>query len=135
MLTAAPQGNGILWKNKMLHIGQWIWIFFPKILLIKDTLKEIQCFKYYIHCVGVILPIMIKTTTWKKEYSFIIWYLNLLYLYMYLKVSSSRLSRLGAHLRIFKQFMKRKIDAYVLWHLAKRVQNSRPVYCSRLYGM
>ena len=32
----------------------------------------------------------------------------------YRKVASSRLSRLVAHLRIFKQFMKGKFDAYVL---------------------
>ena len=41
----------------------------------------------------------------------------------YRKVASSRLSRLVAHLRIFRLFMKGKFDAYVLWPLAKRVQN------------
>ena len=41
----------------------------------------------------------------------------------YRKVASSRLSRLVAHLRIFRLFMKGKIDDYVLWLLAKRVQN------------
>ena len=41
----------------------------------------------------------------------------------YRKVSSSRLSWLVAHLRIFRLFMKGKFDVYVLWPLAKRVQN------------
>ena len=39
------------------------------------------------------------------------------------KVSSSRLSWLVAHARIFRLFMKGKFDTYELWHLAKRVQN------------
>ena len=39
---------------------------------------------------------------------------------MYRKVTSSRLSQLVAHSRIFKLG---KFDAYVLWPLAKRVQN------------
>ena len=43
--------------------------------------------------------------------------------YIYRKVASSRLSRLVAHLAIFRLFMKGKFDAYVLWPLAKRVQN------------
>ena len=38
------------------------------------------------------------------------------------------------HLRIFRLLMKGKFDAYVHWPLAIRVQNSRPVYCLRLYG-
>ena len=41
----------------------------------------------------------------------------------YCKGVSSRLSRLVAHLRIFRLFMKGKFNAYVLWPLAKRVQN------------
>ena len=41
----------------------------------------------------------------------------------YRKVASSRLSQLVAHSRIFRLFMKGKFDAYVLWPLAKRVQN------------
>ena len=41
----------------------------------------------------------------------------------YRKVVSSRLSRLVAHSRIFRLFMKGKFDAYVLWPLTKRVQN------------
>ena len=41
----------------------------------------------------------------------------------YRKVTSSRLSWLAAHSRIFKLFMTGKFDAYVLWPLAKRVQN------------
>ena len=41
----------------------------------------------------------------------------------YRKVASSRLFRLIAHLRIFRLFMKGKFDAYVLWSLAKIVQN------------
>ena len=55
----------------------------------------------------------------------------------YRKVVSSRLSRLVAHSRIFRLFMKGKFDTYVLWPLAKKSSklNSRPVYCSRLYGI
>ena len=41
----------------------------------------------------------------------------------YRKVASSRMSRLVAHSRIFRLFVKGKNDAYVLWPLAKRVQN------------
>ena len=41
----------------------------------------------------------------------------------YRKVASSRLSRLVAHFRIFRLLVKGKFDAYVLWTLAKRVQN------------
>ena len=41
----------------------------------------------------------------------------------YLKVASSRLSWLVAHLRIFRMFMKGKFDVYILWTLNKRVQN------------
>ena len=41
----------------------------------------------------------------------------------YCKVESSRLSRFIAHLRIFRLFMNGKFDAYLLWPLAKRVQN------------
>ena len=41
----------------------------------------------------------------------------------YRKVTSSRLFWLVAHTRIFRLFMKREINAYVLWPLAKRVQN------------
>ena len=43
--------------------------------------------------------------------------------FIYHKVASSRLSLLVAHFRIFRLFMKGKFDAYVLWPLAKRVQN------------
>ena len=42
---------------------------------------------------------------------------------IYRKVMSSRLSWLVAHLRIIRLFMKGKFDAYVLWSLAQRVQN------------
>ena len=42
----------------------------------------------------------------------------------YRKVASSSLSRLVAHFQIFRRLMKGKFDAYVLWPLAKRVQNS-----------
>ena len=54
---------------------------------------------------------------------------------MYRKVASSRLFQLVAHSRIFRLSMKGKLDAYVLWPLAKKSSklNSRPVYCSRLY--
>ena len=48
---------------------------------------------------------------------------NVLKLYMYRKVMSSRLSRLVAHSRIFRLFMTEKFDAYVLWPLSERVQN------------
>ena len=40
----------------------------------------------------------------------------------YLKVASSRLSWLVAHLRIFRMFMKEKSCVYVLWPLAKIFQ-------------
>ena len=42
---------------------------------------------------------------------------------MYRKVASSRLYRLVAHFQIFRRLMKGKFDAYVLWTLAKRIQN------------
>ena len=41
----------------------------------------------------------------------------------YRKVASSSLSWLVAHSRIFRLFLKEKIDAYVLWPFAERVQN------------
>ena len=41
----------------------------------------------------------------------------------YRKVTSSSVSWLVAHQSIFRMFMKGKFDAYVLWPLAKRVQN------------
>ena len=52
------------------------------------------------------------------------WWFNFVKDFNYRKFgSSSRLSRLVAHLRIFRLFMKGKFDAYVLWRLAKKVQN------------
>ena len=42
---------------------------------------------------------------------------------VYRKVASSTLSQLVAHFHIFRLFMKGKFDAYVLWHMAQRVQN------------
>ena len=39
------------------------------------------------------------------------------------KVTSSRLSPLVAHLRISRLFMKGNFDAYVLWPWAKKVEN------------
>ena len=58
--------------------------------------------------------------------------------FSYCKVASSRLSRLVAHLRIFRLFVMGKIDAYV--HTVTFGQKSsklksRPVYCSRLYDI
>ena len=41
----------------------------------------------------------------------------------YRKVASSRLPQLVAHLRIFRLLMKGKFDSYVLWPLAKNIQN------------
>ena len=41
----------------------------------------------------------------------------------YSKVVNSRLSRLVAHFHIFRLFINEEFDAYVLWHLAQRVQN------------
>ena len=41
---------------------------------------------------------------------------------MYRKATGSRLSRLVAHLRIFRLFRKGKFDAYVLLTLAEIVQ-------------
>ena len=43
--------------------------------------------------------------------------------FIYGKVASSRLSLLVAHLKIFGLFIQGKFDAYVLWPLAKQVQN------------
>jgi hypothetical protein len=40
----------------------------------------------------------------------------------YRKVASSRLSWLVAHFHIFRLFMKKNIDAYVLWPSDKMVQ-------------
>ena len=45
------------------------------------------------------------------------------YKHTYRKVASSRLSWLVAHLRLFRLFMKRKFDAYLLWPLANWVWN------------
>ena len=45
------------------------------------------------------------------------------YKHTYRKVASSRLSWLVAHLRLFRLFMKRKFDAYLLWPLVKWDQN------------
>ena len=42
---------------------------------------------------------------------------------MYRKVASSRMSLLVAHTRIFRLFMRGEFDTYVLWPLAKRIQN------------
>ena len=56
----------------------------------------------------------------------------------YRKVASNWLSRFVAHPRIFRLFMKRNFDAYILWPLDKKAQNwisSRPVYFSRLYSI
>ena len=45
------------------------------------------------------------------------------YHYTYRKVASSSMSRLVAHLMIFRRLMKGKFDAYVVWPLAKKFQN------------
>ena len=54
----------------------------------------------------------------------------------YRKVASRSTSRLVARPRIFWLLMKGKFDPYVLWSLAWDLWplNSRPVYCSLLYG-
>ena len=54
--------------------------------------------------------------------------------FTYRKVTSSRLSWLVAHPRIFKWLMKGKFDPYVRHSPKVPKLNSRPVYCSRLYG-
>ena len=41
----------------------------------------------------------------------------------YRKVTNSSLSRLVARFQIFRRLMKGKFDAYVLWPLAKKLQN------------
>ena len=41
----------------------------------------------------------------------------------YCKVANSSLSRLVAHFQIFRRLIKEKFDAYVLWPLAKKLQN------------
>ena len=56
---------------------------------------------------------------------------------MYRKVARSRLSRLVAHVRVFRPFMNEKFDAYqktVTFGQNSSKLNSRPVYCSRVYG-
>ena len=58
-------------------------------------------------------------------------------IYKYHKVARSTLSKLVAHLRIFRLLMKGKFDAYVLcvtFGQKSSKLNSRPVYCSQLYG-
>ena len=45
------------------------------------------------------------------------------YINVYRKVASSSLSRLVAHFWVFRLFMQGKFYAYVLWPLAKTVQN------------
>ena len=64
--------------------------------------------------------------------SFVVWWISKVrmgpksfssYGSTYRKVTNSRLSRLVAHFWIFRLFMKGKFDAYVLWPLAKTVQN------------
>ena len=50
----------------------------------------------------------------------------------YHKVTSSRLSQLAAHARIFRLFMKGKFDAF---GQKSSKLNSRPVYCLRLYSI
>ena len=55
----------------------------------------------------------------------------------YNKDRSSRLSSLVAHQVVFRRLMKRNFDAYILClTFGQKVPklNSRPVYCSRLYG-
>ena len=42
---------------------------------------------------------------------------------IYRKVASSSMSWLVAHLMIFRNLMKGKFDAYVVWPLAKKIQN------------
>ena len=56
---------------------------------------------------------------------------------VYRKVASRSTSRLVARPRIFWLLMKGKFDPCVLWPLAWDLWplNSRPVYCSRLYGI
>ena len=44
--------------------------------------------------------------------------------FYYRKVASSSISRLVAHLMIFRRLLKGKFDAYVVWPLAKKFQNS-----------
>ena len=43
--------------------------------------------------------------------------------FTYRRVSSSSLSRIVAHFWIFRRLLKGKFDAYVVWPLAKNVQN------------
>ena len=52
---------------------------------------------------------------------FIRWNLN--FNLRYRKITSSRLSWLVAHPRIFRLFMKGNFDAYALWPLDKTIQN------------
>ena len=62
---------------------------------------------------------------------------QLKYISTYPKVASSSMSRLVAHFQIFRRLMKGKFDAYVVCvTFGQKVPklNSRPVYCSQLYG-
>ena len=54
---------------------------------------------------------------------FLPWRLKVEIKRIYHKVASSSLSQLEPHFQIFRRLMKGKFDAYVLWPLAKKVQN------------
>ena len=78
-------------------------------------------------------PIIVLVTTWGSFCQLNLW--NCFFL-NYRKVASRSTSRLVARPRIFWLLMKGKFDPCVLWPLAWDLWplNSRPVYCSRLYG-
>ena len=54
---------------------------------------------------------------------YFITFIELCLFYRLRKVASSRLTQLVAHQSIFRVFIKGKFDAYVLWPLAKSLQN------------
>ena len=84
-----------------------------------DTVKvflslEMHHFSIYSHACGATRYNMEKK--FQKE--------NLKILtFIYRKVPSSSMSRLVVHFQIFRRLMKGKFDAYVLWPLAKKLQN------------
>ena len=80
-------------------------------------------FLWYLNCIVPHIKTGITSLLYCKYTSSVVTFNFITYTYTYCKVASSRLSRLVAHLRIFRLLMKKKFDAYILWPLAKRIQN------------
>ena len=105
-------------KNKSLHYRWFIFAFLIKYLVLLQNRPQNRytCWCWF-------SDILLSEFTISKN--------------AYRKVASRSTSRLVARPGIFRLFMKGKFDPYVLWPLAFGLWplNSRPVYCSRLYGM